>query len=359
MIDYVKCFAIFFVVAIHSKTVQGIHLGIMDGDDANFIINTFARFAVPFFFVTSGYLFIQKLNKIQQENRNSGQQKQFHYFKKYIGKLIKLYISWFAFYFVLELAIQFIETEKSSAALSEMFTSYIGHFNLWNLVYLGDGWPEYHLWFLPALIWATMLLFLFAQMRLMRVLFMISIGLHLFGLFGQSYSFLYDVSFNTRDGIFFALFYVTLGGIMAKYTPVVTAFAQKLPTRSAIIWLGILSCMQILEGLITLQVYDGKAENYFISTIPLVIVLFLLVLKHSQMGKDSIFTKIGANAVGIYVSHVFIMEFIHILMHRMELTPAEDTLLWKVLFTPIVFTLAFIFYNQLQKGKKIVKPIPQ
>jgi surface polysaccharide O-acyltransferase-like enzyme len=215
--------------------------------------------------------------------------------------------------------------------------------------------PGYHLWFLPALIWATLLLFLFVQMRLLRVLFVISIGLHLFGLFGQSYSFLYDVSLNTRDGIFFALFYVTLGGIMARYASSVHTFAKKITTSSAIIWLGILSCVQILEGVVTLQLYDGKAENYFISTIPLVVILFLVVLKHSQFGKSSVLTKIGANAVGIYVTHVFIIEGIHILMHRMAWSQVEDMLLWKVLFTPIVFMLAFIFYKILQLRKKVAK----
>ncbi|GAB4074567.1 acyltransferase family protein [Barrientosiimonas marina] len=349
MIDYVKGFAILFVVAIHTKAVQGAHLGIIDGDDANFIINTLARFAVPFFFAASGYLFVQKLNTIQRDNKNA---EQVQYAKKYIRKLIKLYLAWFIFYFLFELAVNFIETEKNSAALWNMFTNYIDHFSLWSFIYLGDGWPVYHLWFLPALIWAILILFLFIQMRLIRVLFVVSIGLHLIGLFGQSYSFLFDIPFNTRDGIFFALFYVTLGGMMAKY-PVFASFARKMPTRSAVIWLGILSCVQILEGFITLQVYDGKAENYFISTIPLVIVLFLLVIKHNQMGKGSVMAKIGAKAVGIYVSHVFIMASIHILMHRMGLTMVEDWLLWKVIITPIVLLLAFIFYNLLQNGKKL------
>lgn len=355
MIDYVKCFAIFFIVAIHSKTVQGIQLGVMDGDDANFVINTFARFAVPFFFVASGYLFVQKLIRIQRENGNAVRKRQFQYAKKYILKLVKLYMAWFAFYFLFDLAVEFVETEKNSAALSDMFANYIDNFELWNVIYLANGWPERHLWFLPALIWASLILFLFVQVRWMRILFVISAAVHVVGLFGQSYSFLFDVPFNTRDGIFFALFYVTMGGIAARYAPTVISFARKISTRSAVTWLVVLLSLQVLEGFITLEVFDGKEENYFISTIPLVTVLFLLVLKHSQLGKGSIFTKIGANAVGIYVSHIFIMESLRILMHRMDLAEVEDTLLWKVMLTPIVFILAYIFYNQLQYMKRKLK----
>ncbi|WP_344704059.1 acyltransferase [Salinicoccus jeotgali] len=359
MIDYVKGFAIFFVVAIHSKTVQGTHIGMFNGDDANFVINMFARFAVPFFFVASGYLFVQKLNRITQENENGNRQAQFHYFKKYLGKLIKLYVAWLAFYFVFELGVKFIERGNSSETLLEMFISSISHFNLWSLIYFGEGSPGYHLWFLPALIYAVLLLFLFAQMRLIMVLFVISIGLHLFGLFGQAYSFLYDVPFNTREGIFFALFYVTFGGVVAKYSSFFNSFLSKIPTWSVVISLIILSLMQILEGFITLQLYEGKEENYFFFTIPLVMTLFMLALKHQQMGKNSIFTKIGANAVGIYVSHVFIMELMQVLIRRMELTIVEDSLLWKVMLTPLVLVIALAFYNQLQNGKKAVKSIYQ
>lgn len=355
MIDYVKCFAIFFVVAIHSKTVQEAQLGVVDGDETNFIINTFARFAVPFFFVASGYLFVLKLSEIQRENGDAARKKQFSYMKKYIFKLVKLYIAWFAFYFMFDLAVDFIETEKNSAALSNMLANYMENFDLWNVVYFGKDWPERHLWFLPALIWATLILFLFIQVRLMRILLVISAGLHVFGLLGQSYSFLHDISINTRDGVFFALFYVTLGGVAAKYASVVVSFARKIPTRSAVIWFVVFSLLQVLEGFITLQLYDGKAENYFLSTIPLVMVLFLLVLKHSQLGRDSFLTKIGANAVGIYVSHVFIMESIRILIYRMDLTQVEDTFLWKVVFTPIVFILAYIFYHQLQDKKRKIR----
>jgi len=56
-IDYFKFFAIFFIVCIHTTPFRGSELWGFDGNSINGIINTFARFGVPFFFVSSGFLF--------------------------------------------------------------------------------------------------------------------------------------------------------------------------------------------------------------------------------------------------------------------------------------------------------------
>lgn len=354
-IDFIKFFAIFFVATIHTKTVSGLELGAIHGDDINFAINTFARFAVPFFFVTSGFLFVQKLIKIEKDKTESVTKAQFSYLKKYVLKLTKLYAAWFVFYFLFNLAVNFIETEKNSAALQDMFMQYIGNFDVWNVLYYGSGWPEYHLWFLPALIWAIVLLFVFAKLKRLKVLLIGSLVLNIYGLFGQSYSFIHETPLDTRDAVFFALFYVTLGGVVARYSATFTALAKKIPTSFYMTSLICLSAIQIVEGYVTLRVYGGNAENYYITTIPLLICLFLFVIKHAHIGKNKWVTKIGENAVGIYVSHVFIMKTIRILMQRLDLASVEDTILWNIIFTPLVFIVAYFFYAGLQRGEKIMQ----
>ncbi|GGB51904.1 hypothetical protein GCM10011409_31870 [Lentibacillus populi] len=354
-LDFIKFFAIFFVVAIHSGTLKGVELGAVQGDDVDFAIDTFARFAVPFFFVTSGYLFMQKMKDIQEKNKRSASKKQLTYLKKYLMKLVKLYFAWVIFYFMFALVIDVIETEKTREAMIPMLTDFIASFKLESILYYGLDWPQYHLWFLLALIWAILILFVFSKARLLKVLLIVSLGLNIYGLFGQSYSFLYEAPYKTRDALFFALFYVTLGAIMARYYPTVKSIADKIPTKEYVLGVACLSVLQVVEGFITLQIYDGKSENYYITTIPLLIVLFLFVIKHSRIGKNSLFSKIGVNAVGIYVSHVFIMESIRIFMQRLGLTAFEDTVLWKLVFTPMVFIMAYFFYSGLQNGKKIVQ----
>ncbi|WP_099159449.1 acyltransferase [Virgibacillus ndiopensis] len=347
-IDFVKFFAIFFVVCIHTGTFIGVEIGSIHGDDIDFVIDTFARFAVPFFFVASGYLFVQKINSI------TNTRKQFAYFKKYTIKLTKLWLAWFVFFFLFDLIIQFIETEKTTQALKSMFMDYLASYYNWEILYYGAGHTQYHLWFLLALIWSVILLFIFVKIRLLPLLIVVSLCLNIYGLFGQSYSAFYEVTLDTRDALFFGLFYVALGGGFGAYAKQLRTVANRIPTIVYISLLIILSIVQIVEGYITLKIFEGSAQNYFIATIPLTILLFLTIIKHNQVGKNTLISKIGANAVGIYVSHVFIMEAIRILINRYNLTEIQETVFWKIAFTPFVFIIAYLFYAGLQRAKKVM-----
>ncbi|WP_161493814.1 acyltransferase [Virgibacillus necropolis] len=354
-IDFVKFFAIFFVVIIHTNTVSGIEVENMSGSRIDFLIDSFARFAVPFFFITSGYLFMQKMISIHNNNDGSAFKKQLAYFKKYIIKLVNLYISWFVFYFLFELWINFIETEKNMEALSSMFKEFIAGFSLIDIIYYGSNAPQQHLWFLLALIWSIIIVFIFVKLRLLKILFVISIFLHIYGLLGQSYSMFYEVSYNTRDALFFGLFYIALGAIFAKFNEPIKVFANRILNIEYILFLVVLSFLQVMESFVTMKMLNGNGQNYFIATIPLIIVLFLAFIKHPNVGKGSFISKIGANAVGIYVSHIFIMEIIRHSMYRFGLSEFQGTVLWRIIFTPAVFIIAYFFYAGLQKGKPRLK----
>jgi surface polysaccharide O-acyltransferase-like enzyme len=83
-IDLIKFFAMYFIVAIHTSPFKEIQIGVISGANINFVINTFARFAVPFFFIVSGYFFGAKNFK---SNFTS------NHFKKYIFNLLLLYFT--------------------------------------------------------------------------------------------------------------------------------------------------------------------------------------------------------------------------------------------------------------------------
>lgn len=181
------------------------------------MIDILARFAVPFFFVSSGYLFLQKMKGIFEKNAVGVMEIQLAYFRRYVLKLVKLWSAWFLFYFLFELSVKFIETEKSSEALTAMVLDYVSNIFTLDLLVYGAGYSQYHLWFLLALIWSVAVLFAFYKLKMLSLLFILSLGLNIFGLFGQSYSFLYEVSLNTRDALFFGLFYTTLGAVLGAY----------------------------------------------------------------------------------------------------------------------------------------------
>ncbi|WP_060678173.1 acyltransferase [Virgibacillus halodenitrificans] len=352
-IDFLKFFAIFAVVCIHTGTVSGVHIGNIDGDQLDFLIDITARFAVPFFFVTSGYLFIRKLKQLENKNDQEVTSQQNHYFYKYTTKLIKLWAAWFIFYFLFDLLIKYVETEKTSASLISMVKEHITSIFTWDLFYYGAGQNQYHLWFLLALIWSVMILFVAYKTNMLKTFLLIGLGLNILGMFGQSYSFIYDMSWNTRDALFFGMFYMLLGGFMGSYILKVRNLAKRVPTTVFIGVSLLFVFLQIGEASLTVQVAGGKEQNFFLSTIPLTIILFMLIMKHNQVGKNTIVSKIGANSVGIYVSHVFVMETLRILMNRMGLELVMETLAWKLAFTPAVFILAYLFYIGVQKMKDL------
>ncbi|CDQ38353.1 MULTISPECIES: acyltransferase [Virgibacillus] len=353
-IDYFKFYAIFAVVCIHTGTLSDTKLGNIAGDDIDFVIDTLARFAVPFFFVVSGYLFISKLKSIQQQHDKPFVY-QWAYFKKYTWKLVKLWLAWFFFYYLFSLGIKFIDTPKTIPALQEMFWNYTKDVFTLDLFYYGAGFTQYHLWFLLALIWSVSLLFLFTKCRLLRILFLISLGLNLVGLFGQSYTSFFEVPINTRDTLFFALFYISLGGIFAQYVEKWKKLSDRIPVFIYVGLLLLFAITQVGEGFITLRLMDGEEGNYYLSTIPFLVTLFLFILRYDQIGKGSLISKIGSNAVGIYVSHVFVMESVRMLMKSYGYQDMLETLEWNLLFTPLVFILAYLMYSGLQKGKLVLK----
>jgi surface polysaccharide O-acyltransferase-like enzyme len=99
-IDYFKFWAILFVVCIHTSPFSGAMVLGIDGKYINFLIDTFSRFGVPFFFVVSGFLFGQKF--LYSVNTKE-------YFNKYIIKIVKLFIYWFLFYVMYGLVLSIVK----------------------------------------------------------------------------------------------------------------------------------------------------------------------------------------------------------------------------------------------------------
>ncbi|SFX06096.1 Acyltransferase family protein [Thermoactinomyces sp. DSM 45891] len=95
-IDFLKFFAIIAVVVIHTNPFQKVEdLFGFNGYYSDFALDSFSRFAVPFFFLVSGYLFSRKVINLKYKG-------QVTYYKKYIYKIGKLLFTWTAFYLILE-----------------------------------------------------------------------------------------------------------------------------------------------------------------------------------------------------------------------------------------------------------------
>ena len=355
-IDYFKFFAILCVVCIHTAPFSETMFWGIDGNDINFVINTFARFGVPFFFIVSGFLFGQKL---MNSNTNTV------YFGKYIMKIIKLFSYWSLFYIAYGLVLTILQAfEKGINIKIEIYnylSNLVGLKSIITLVLYGIGGPaSFHLWYLAALIWCILTIFIFIKLNKLKTLLYLSLCLNIIGLCGQTYSGLFNLEFldfiiPTTDALFFGLFYTTFGTYFALNYERLRHKIIKVKTTLLVVLFFIFSLTQICERLIAEIFWEEKirATDYYLSTIFITICLFLFVLKNGHIGKTSKISKVGKNAVGIYVSHTLFINLTYLVFSKWDIQ-IREYFIFHLLFTPIIFVIAYLFYNLLQIIKSTI-----
>jgi surface polysaccharide O-acyltransferase-like enzyme len=320
-IDFIKFFGILAVVVIHTFP--------SDHQLGYFIIDKFSRFAVPFFFAASGYLFGLKVISHPES---------LDYFKRYLTKILKIYASWLLFYFLYDVSAILMRGED--------IHQYLQGFTALNLLYYGKGTSGYQLWFVIALAWSISVLYLFFKLKKMTLLLMIALCLNIAGLFGQSYSLFYELPLITRDAAFIGLFYTTAGFWFA-YSRLTSQFSKKTYLYLYLIF----SALQAAEGYVLEKGMSASHGEYFLSTILLTVFLFLFAVNHPRLGKGLGLTRIGGNALGIYAIHVFFIDIVDIAVAKLGLEHATQNLWWNMMDAFLVFTLSYAVYQLLQKVK--------
>ncbi|WP_226534893.1 acyltransferase [Fictibacillus halophilus] len=333
-IDFIKFFAILAVVIIHIFP--------LDGFTGYFMIDNIARFAVPFFFAASGYFFAQKM--IQKDA-------SFYYLKGYVKKLSKIYFVWLIFYAIYDVLLILLKGND----IQEDLNKYFDKFTLLNVFYYGKGTSGYQLWFLTALIWSTIIVYIFIRFKKISILFVLSIILNLIGLLGQAYTMFFDLPVSTtRDALFFGLFYTTLGVVFA-----VNIHFKKIRKITGITYLGlaiICTVIQVMEGYLLDKVLDGSHGEYFFSTILVTAFLFFFALNNKKVGKGMWITKVGGNALGIYIIHVFFLDLINNVLKYLDIKQLlSENFIWNVFYTLLIFFISYYTYQSLQIVKKELK----
>lgn len=350
-LDYFKFWAIFFVVSVHTGPFIGTKVLSIDGEYINFIINTFARFGVPFFFVVSGFLFGQKI--LITINTKE-------YFKRYLKKILKLFIYWYIFYVMYNFTLIIVKAILKGISLKEeivnYFTSFIGvKESMLFIIYGGIAGPNTnHLWYLSALIWCIIIVYIFDKINQLNILLFISFLLNVIGLFGQTYAGILDLELfgynvQTRDAVFFGLFYTTLGCYFAFNYNWIKQKTDRLKSSTFIALFFVFSIIQIGERVMAHIFWENeiRAEDFYLSTIFLTTCLFLFVMKNGHIGKKSILTKVGKNSVGIYVSHALFINLTFAIFEFLGID-IRESIIFHLLFTPFVFVISYLFYNFLQ-----------
>lgn len=351
-IDALKCISIFIVVYFHTVTFNAV-----ENINTSIWFLAFPRFIIPYFFIVSGFLFGEKI-------KNS--LKKVDYFKAYTLSLIKLFGGWYIFYLIYEFVIGVVFTIIRGNSLKAQFVNFIKSLPNFSVLYYGSGDTAYHLWFLTALIWSIVILFIFIKFKKQSFLLLISFILNLLGLFGQSYSGIFHLPLDTTDALFFGLFYVTAGWYISSHYEKIKKIITRVKSIT-LCYLFLLSCtLQIAESLITFKLLDGTEGGigYYLSTIPLTISLIMLVLKNKNFGQDTILIRLGRNTFGIYVTHMLFISLSYLTIHFFDLEELRTNKVFNLFLTLIIFVLSHYFYLITQNYREkinllIFKEIPK
>lgn len=247
--------------------------------DASKIIDLLCRFAVPYFFLTSGYMAgIGSAPLASRLWRSS-------------VRIVPIFVAWELFYIV-------IAHVPARELESFGFIKFLVVF----------GYPGYHLWFLPSLL--ENLAILYALIEFCSDETMLAVG-GVFYMVGVAYSEfgerLPDIHWEVRNGPTFGLLFVIVGYLTAKREYVASAgLALSLAA------FGILSELVEATALYDFGIRGFAADiNFYLGTLPYAVGVFLLAVSNRSTGTTaSSVAGIGVYTLGYYCIHLaFIWYF--------------------------------------------------
>ncbi len=325
-----------FVILIHTDPFEG--MGAY-GNIANFIIETSARFAVPFFFMTSGYFFAAK---VSHSNITE-------YFFRRVARISSIYVFGIlltAPVFLTDAIVRAHIEHRSvvNSAIHEM----AGFISPLELIYYGDSVSEI-LWFLPALLFSLSLIYLFIKFDKTKYLIPVSLGIHVVGLLGGSYTMFVDVPFRNRDALFFGFFYTSLGYYLATHDWQPTTERSRLYLGATVLF-GVLHIAEryLLGYVLTDRTFAHGvySPSYTIITVLVTVSLFLFLLSRPTLGKSTSLPSLGKYAVGVYVVHPSVLFVLQKGSAVLSVAgyEIENTIVWHLTLTPATFVGALLIY---------------
>lgn len=284
-IDCMKLIMAVFVVAIHTAPQSVIRYPYVPS-----LLESVYSLAVPFFFTASGFLLFNNLGD------DTPKREKLRRLTKYIRKAVRLYLIWTTIYLpftVYGLYLDNVGFVKSVAIF------------LRNIVFIGENYLSWHLWFLLAMIVAGGLIYLMVlldwkslSMYIVAILlFVIGFGLdylHSLG-FAEIYYKIFD---TTRNGLFQGFPFIMVGIFIAQGNIVSKQYQVILFILSLVIYMCGVKLMALLV------IYS----------------LFSMVISMAfKKRPDNLYANIRLTSTVVYFTHMVWVGLIKILLP--ELSP--------------------------------------
>lgn len=294
-LDIAKFISAFLVICIHCGPLLDV------SETGNFVlVQIIARLAVPFFFVASGFLLFQKIDLQREWNDYENKAK----LKHYVGRLCKIYLIWTILY----LPFNYLLVSENGISLMEI------------LRYLRDFFftgSYYHLWFLPALIVAVVIVYGLLFLVGLQKTIWISFILYLLGMAGNVYAdfilqlplmgklldIYLKVFSTTRNGLFFGVLFVVIGAVFAKRN-----FYFK---NRYVVLGGLTSIILLFVECFLLREYGfmNDLTSMYLMNIPCMFFIFLFLLR-LNLKKHKIYKTLRVMSLLIYVMHVMVINVV-------------------------------------------------
>jgi surface polysaccharide O-acyltransferase-like enzyme len=335
-VDTIRLIAIIAVIAIHTQPFfYQVNQVDLFSKSLGIFINQLARFAVPFFFVISGYFFGRKVTDGLSP---------YHVARKSASKILTLFVVWTVVYI----------GPYNLGSIYEFGLSGPIEFASWRLSLLGDSerlifeGGRIHLWFLSSLVMCFMISAFFINYKMYKSLYLLAFFLYVFGVLAKSYSVTnigIDISFNTRNGPFLGLFLFASGVFLSRLSPAKDWFGKGL-----IIFL-VGAFVHFSEIIMLGFVFDGSVyQDYVFGTCLMGIGAGMVSLSGHQLLLNERLSSLGKLTLGIYASHFIFIDNLKVLDR------AIDNPIWEVSFVLIVLVLSYAFTAFLAKYK-YTKPL--
>lgn len=320
-IDLFKLIMAAVVVAIHTNPIAS-----WTNQAAIKIVVMIEEWAVPFFFVASGFFLFNTMKVPYTEGVKR--------IDKYIVKILKMYCAWTLISLPLTLYGYFI----SGNGIISCILSYFKYF-----LFVGKLYNSYHLWYLLALIYAlavirilikkgfgsiiiaglSIIVYLFAQM--MSVL---TENLSTLEGIVRTFVTLYQYVFN-NGGIFTGMIYVSAGMLIACYRLRINK------------WLGLAA----LVMLNVLKLFTGGIAIRLL--MPVEAALLFMVLLEIKLPEHEIWEKCRKASTVIYLSHLIFFSIYTFIIIRNPNKLGFDSFMVTLIFSALN---AFLLTTAQKRG---------
>lgn len=295
-VDVIRVIAIFAVVVIHTRPFPHGFFNIGIDFNVGDLLNQISRFAVPFFFVISGYYWASKFTDSESS---------FNFSIKMAKRISKLFLAWSLIYLL---------PTNIAEALSHGMLGPIKviYWNIYDAIYhpmttLMQG-TKVHLWFLISLLCSLIISSILVDRNMKRSLIALSLFLYIIGLCGKSYSNTpigFQIDLNFRNGPFFGLIFFVSGYFLNRRDP------KDCWLLIGIIFTVLGFALHFFELYMLQQYWDtATRQDYVVGTYFVGVGVSLIALSNPPILRIGHLSFIGPLVLGIYAIHFVFIDLL-------------------------------------------------